>query len=50
LEHLKGISRLGMYGCTDEAVAAADSLGLPAARRGYTRYGAFDTSFVESEY
>ena len=49
LEHLKGISRLGMYLCTDEAIAAAESLGLPIARRMYTHYGAFDTSFVEKE-
>ena len=49
LEHLKGICRLGMYHCTDEAIAAAESLGLPVARRPYTRYGAFDTSFVEME-
>ena len=47
LEHLKGISRLGMFLCRDEAIAAAGSLGLPVARRRYTRYGAFDTSFVE---
>jgi hypothetical protein len=38
-----------MYGCTDEAIAAAESLGLPVARRAYTHYGAFDTSFVEKE-
>jgi hypothetical protein len=49
LEHLKGISRLGMYCCTDDAIAAAESQGLPVARRVYTRYGAFDTSFVERE-
>ena len=49
LKHLKGISRLGMYHCTDEAVAAAEGLGLPVARRMYTRYGAFDPSFVEKE-
>jgi hypothetical protein len=47
LEHLKGISRLGMFRCTDEAIAAAESLGLPVARREYTHYGAFDTSFVK---
>jgi hypothetical protein len=47
LEHLRGISRLGMYGCTDEAIAVAESLGLPVAKRGYTHYGAFDTSFAE---
>ena len=49
LEHLKGVSRLGMAGCSDEAIAAAESLGLPVARLMYTRYGAFDTSFVEKE-
>ena len=49
MEHLRGISRLGMYGCTDGAIAVAESLGLPVARRVYTRYGAFDTSFVERE-
>ncbi len=47
MELLPGISRLGMAGCTDESIAAAESLGLPVARRGYTRYGAFDTSFVQ---
>jgi hypothetical protein len=37
-----------MAGCSDEAIAAAaESLGLPVARRRYTRYEAFDTSFVE---
>ena len=36
-----------MYGCSDEAIAAAESLGLPVARRRYTHYGAVDTSFVE---
>ena len=44
---LKGISSLGMHGFSDEAIAAAESLGLPVARRTYTHYGAFDTSFVE---
>jgi hypothetical protein len=47
LEHLRGISRLGMYNCRAKAIAAAESLGLPTAKREYTRYGAFDTSFVE---
>jgi hypothetical protein len=47
LEHLKGISRLGMHGSSDEAIAAAESLGLPVARRPYTHLGSFDTSFVE---
>ena len=47
LEHLQGISRLGMYECRAEAKAAAESLGLPVAERIYTWYGAFDTSFVE---
>jgi hypothetical protein len=50
LEHLKGISRLGMHGCRAEALAAAESLGLPIAKRRFTRYGAFDTSFVERGY
>ena len=36
-----------MAGCSDEAIAAAESLGLTVARRRYTRYEAFDTSFVE---
>jgi hypothetical protein len=47
LEHLKGISRLDMLFCRDEAIAAAESLGLPVARRAYTHYGAFETSFVK---
>ncbi len=38
-----------MAGCSDEAIAAAESLGLPVARRSYTHNGAFDTSFVEEE-
>jgi hypothetical protein len=38
-----------MAGCSDEAIAAAESLSLPVASRRYTRYGAFDTSFVERE-
>ncbi len=46
-EHLIGISRLGMAGCRADAVAAAERLGLPVAKRRYTRYGAFDTFFVE---
>ena len=50
LEHLKGISRLGMYRCRAEAIAAAESLGLPVAKRVYTHYGAFDTCFVEQEW
>ena len=50
LEHLRGISRLGMHHCRVEAIAAAESLGLPVARREYTYYGAFDPFFVESEY
>jgi hypothetical protein len=49
LEHLKGISRLGMYECTDEAIAAAESLGFPVERREYIHYGAFDASLVEQE-
>jgi hypothetical protein len=49
LEHLKGITRLGMWRCSDEAKAAAESLGLPVARRVYSRYGAFETSFIEVE-
>jgi hypothetical protein len=49
LEHLKGISRLVMHLCADEAIAAAESLGLPVAKRRYTYYGAFDTSFVQTE-
>ena len=47
MEHLKGISRLIMWQCTAEAIAAAESLGLPVARHHYNRYGAFDTSFIE---
>ena len=38
-----------MYGCSDEAIAAAESLGLPVAKRMYTHFGAFDTSFVEKK-
>jgi hypothetical protein len=38
-----------MAGCSDEAIAAAESLGLPVAKREYTRNGAFDTSFMEKE-
>ena len=49
MEHLKSISRLGMFRCTNEAIAAAESLGLPVARCMYTHYGAFDTSFVQTE-
>jgi hypothetical protein len=46
---LKGISSLGMHGFSDEAIAAAEGLDLPVARRRYTHYGAFETSFVERE-
>jgi len=36
-----------MHGFSDEAIAAAESLGLPVAKRTYTHYVAFETSFVE---
>ena len=48
MEHLIGISRLGMVVCTEEAIAAAESLDLPVAKRKYTHYGALNTSFVEA--
>ena len=46
---LVGITNLNMAGCSEEAIAAAESLGLPVARREYTRYGPFDSSFVERQ-
>ena len=47
LAHLVGVTHLGMYRCSEGAIAAAEGLGLPVAKRMYTHYGAFDTSFVE---
>ena len=49
LAHLVGIANLGMRDCSETAIAAAEDLGLPVARRSYTRYGPFDSSFVERD-
>ena len=45
LVHLAGIANIGMWSCSEEAIAAAEDIGLPVADFKYMEYGPFDCSF-----
>ena len=45
--HLKGIQALGTYGCSDEQVAAARSLGLPVYTRKCASYSPLLCTFAQ---
>ena len=47
LAHLQGIRALGMRGCSDDLVAAARGLGLPANTNSDTSYGGLHYTFDE---
>jgi hypothetical protein len=49
LAHLQGIRALGMYVSSDDLVAAARSLGLPANPRPFRSFGGLHYTFSESE-